>query len=76
KLVMEKYLQNERFLINGKYIIVQKANLVSHENKDVMTMDILAREQLSREDLTDLKKKIETNISKKLIIRSRIIYIP
>ena len=76
KLVMEKYLQNERFLINGKYIIVQKANLVSREDKDVMTMDILAREQLSREDLTDLKKKIETNISKKLIIRSRIIYIP
>ena len=76
KLVMEKYWQNERFLINGKYIIVQKASLASHRNKDVMTMDILAREQLNRADLTSLRKKIETNISKKVVIRARIIYIP
>lgn len=76
KLVMEKYWQNERFLVNGKYLIVQKARVTTQQNKNVMTMDVLAREQLSRDDLTKLRQKIETNISKELVIRARTIYIP
>lgn len=76
KLVMEKYWQNERFLVNGKYLIVQKARVTTQQNKNVMTMDVLAREQLSRDDLTKLRHKVEANISKELVIRARIIYIP
>ena len=73
---MEKSWEKDRFLVNGKYIIVQKALLTTHGHKEIMTMDILAREQLTRDDLTSLKKKIETNFSRELIIRARIIYIP
>ncbi|NIA02659.1 MAG: TIGR00341 family protein [Planctomycetia bacterium] len=76
RIVMEKSWQNDRFLVNGKYIIIQKALLTTHGHKEIMTMDILAREQLTRDDLTSLKKKIETNLSRELIIRARIIYIP
>ena len=76
KIVMEKSWKHERFLVNGKYIIVQKAQINPHEKKEIMTMDILAREQLTREDLTSLRKKIENNFSRKLIIRAKIIYIP
>ena len=76
KIVMEKSWKHERFLVNGKYIIVQKARISTHEHKEIMTMDILAREQLSRQDLTSLRKKIENNFSRKLIIRAKIIYIP
>lgn len=76
KIVMEKSWKHERFLVNGKYIIVQKAHITTHEKKEIMTMDILAREQLTRDDLTSLRKKIENNFSRKLIIRAKIIYIP
>jgi uncharacterized hydrophobic protein (TIGR00271 family) len=76
KIVMEKSWKHERFLVNGKYIIVQKALLSRHRHKDIMTMDILAREQLTRDDLTSLRKKIENNFSRKFIIRAKIIYIP
>ncbi|MFC1630515.1 MAG: TIGR00341 family protein [Arenicellales bacterium] len=76
RLEMEKYWQNERFLVNGKYIIVQQAHLAKRQDKNVMTMDILAREQLNRDDLTRLRKKIERNISRELIVRARILYIP
>jgi len=76
KIVMEKSWKHERFLVNGKYIIVQKARISTHEHKEIMTMDILAREQLSRQDLSSMRKKIENNFSRKLIIRANIIYIP
>jgi hypothetical protein len=39
-------------------------------------MDILAREPLTREDLTAFKKKIQANFNKKLIIRVNMTYIP
>ena len=76
KIVMEKSWQHERFLVNGKYIIIQKALLTTQEHKEIMTMDILAREQLTRDDLTSLRNKIQNNFSRKLILRARIIYIP
>ena len=76
KVVMEKNWKHERFLVNGKYIIVKKAQISTHKKKEIMTIDILAREQLTRDDLTSLKKKIENNFSRKLIIRAKIIYIP
>ena len=38
-------------------------------------MDIMARERLSRDDLDDFKQKVQTNFSRKLVIRANIIYI-
>ena len=74
--VLEKGWRQERFFVNGKYLIVQTAKLTRYRDKNVMTMDILARDVIARDDLTLLKKKIQTHFDKKLIVRAKIIYIP
>jgi uncharacterized hydrophobic protein (TIGR00271 family) len=71
----ERSWQKERFLVNGKYIIVKEAEIVSQRDRKVVLMDILARERLTRDDLNDFKEKIQRNFSKKLVIRANIIYI-
>lgn len=76
KVVIEKSWEHERFLVNGKYIIVQKAQMAPHQGKTVIVMTILARELLTRDDLTRLKEKIEINFPKETIIRVNTIYIP
>ncbi|MCP4406492.1 MAG: TIGR00341 family protein, partial [Gammaproteobacteria bacterium] len=76
KMTVERNWQKERFLVNGKYIIIQKANLSRRGDKQIIMMELLAREHLTREDLTQFREKIQTNFNKKLIIRATIIYIP
>lgn len=76
KRIYEKSWQKERFLVNGKYIIVKKASVNPQGNKQVVLMDILARDLLTRGDLTAFKHKVETNFDKKPTIRANIIYIP
>jgi uncharacterized hydrophobic protein (TIGR00271 family) len=76
KVIVEKNWQKERFLVNGKYIIIQNADLSRRGDKEIVMMDLLAREPLTREDLTEFKRKVQTHFTKKLIIRARIIYIP
>ena len=48
---------------------------VGELNPDIVLMDIMARERLSRDDLDDFKQKVQTNFSRKLVIRANIIYI-
>ena len=74
--VFEKSWRYERFLVNEKYLIIRKAAINHRGDKQVIIMDILAREPLTREDLTAFKKKIQANFDKKLIIRVNMIYIP
>jgi uncharacterized hydrophobic protein (TIGR00271 family) len=74
--VFEKSWQEERFLVHGKYLIVQKARLSTSGDKDVLTVEILVRDQLTRYDLTEFKQKIRHNISENLVIRANVIYIP
>jgi len=76
KRVIERGWKNERFLVNGKYLIVQKARFSRRGDKEVIFMDILARDQLTRADLTVFKQKIQRNFTRKLIIRAKVIYIP
>jgi uncharacterized membrane protein len=71
----EQSWQKERFLVNGKYIIVSKAEILRRGDRDIILMDIMARERLSRDDLDDFKQKVQTNFSRKLVIRANIIYI-
>lgn len=75
KLVFEKSLKTERFLVNGKYIIIQDASISLHGTKKVILMDILARDHLTRDDLNQLKLKIQHHFNTDLIVRSNIIYI-
>ena len=74
--VFAKNWQNERFLVNQKYLIIRDASIFRRGDKRIVLMDILAREPLSRRDLNTFKKKIQTNFSQKLIIRINMYYIP
>lgn len=75
KMVLEKRWKHERFLVNGKYLIVQKADSVREREKLVITMDVLARERLTRADLDLFQKKIQRNYLRRVIIRANVIYI-
>lgn len=74
--LQEQGWQEERFLVNGKYLIIRNAHLSQYGGKDILTMDILAREQLNRFDLAEMKRKISYHFSDELAIRANIIYIP
>ena len=73
---MEQSWKEERFLVHGKYLIINKARLSQSSETDILTMDILAREHLTRSDLAELKRKISYNFSDELVIRANITYIP
>ena len=75
KIRWEQSWQKERFLVNGKYIIVRNAEILHRRDRDIVLMDIMARERLSRDDLDAFKQKVQTNFSRKLVIRANIIYI-
>jgi len=62
--------------VNGKYLIVQNADLIETSRKKILTVEILAREQLNRSDLNEFKRKVKKNFSDDLVIRAKIIYIP
>jgi uncharacterized hydrophobic protein (TIGR00271 family) len=72
----EQSWQDERFLVHGKYLIIKNAHLSEYSNKDILSMDVLARDQLTRSDLAELKRKISYNFSEELVIRANVIYIP
>jgi len=72
----EKSWQEERFLVNEKYLIVKKAQVQDFRDKKLVTMDILTREPLNRNDLTQFKKKVQTHFARRLIININVIYIP
>jgi uncharacterized hydrophobic protein (TIGR00271 family) len=71
----EKNWQIERFFVNGKYLIIQNIRLSKREDRQILFIDILARESLSRKDLNLLKQKIQTNFQEDLVIRAKIEYI-
>ena len=76
KADFEKNWRIERFYVNGKYLIVQNANLIQTGRKKVLTVEILAREQLDRSDLTEFKRKVKKNFPDDLVIRAKLTYIP
>ena len=79
KIIETKQFENawnmERFLVNGKYLIIKNAKLYDNLDHQIITMNILAREPLSRTDLAVFKEKVQGNFSKKIIIRADVNYI-
>lgn len=74
--VLEKNWQKERFLVNDKYLIVQEAELVHQREDDLLFVRVLVREPLTRGDLNQLRKKIQSNFADRLAIRVQVLYIP
>jgi uncharacterized hydrophobic protein (TIGR00271 family) len=74
--VFEKGWQNERFLINGKYIIIESADLRRLGDKKIVVMEIVVRDQLNRDDMEEFKRKIQAYFPDKLIIRAKTTFIP
>jgi uncharacterized hydrophobic protein (TIGR00271 family) len=72
----EQSWEHERFLVNGKYLIVEDAELHKFGKNDVLMVIIQAREQLSRADLTEFRRKVTQNFDDDVVIRAKIVYIP
>ncbi|MCK5529478.1 MAG: TIGR00341 family protein [Kiritimatiellae bacterium] len=75
KQTMERNWKSERFIVDSKYLIVQKATLQKQRHHDVLYIDVLTREPLTRTDLAVLKKKVQMHFNKRLIVRANITYI-
>jgi len=73
---IERAWKVERFLVNGKYIIVDSGNLTPQQGKRILSLHLLAREELDRADFTELKRKIRRNFGEDLVIRTQLTFIP
>ena len=74
-VVNEQAWKKERFLVNGKYLIVRNTRQYRQRDRDVIEMEIHARDTLTRTDLDAFKARIRENFEKKLLIRARVTYI-
>ncbi len=75
-MVLERNWQQERFLINDKYLIIGKAKLIELRGNDMLFVKVLVREPLTRNDLNKLRKKLQANFADTLDIRVEVIFIP
>ena len=73
--VFAKTLKQERYLVNGKYVIISSAKISSYGDTAILNLDLTVRDELSREDFKLLKEKIQQHFNKKLHIRADINYI-
>ena len=73
---MENSWKVERFVVNGKYLIVDGAKLHEFKDSDVLEVELQARELLTRYDLSEFRRKVNQNFGRDLIIRVNITYIP
>ena len=71
----ESAWKKERFLVNGKYLIIKQTKRYKQGDTDVIEMVIVARDNLSRQDLDMLKDKIRSSTDRKLLLRANITYI-
>ena len=74
KIAFESTFKKKRFFVNGKYIIVQKIQLIRISDPKIITAEIVLRSTITRKDLLELKKKVQLHFSDAPIIRVRVIY--
>jgi hypothetical protein len=72
---LESNWRHERFLVGGKYLIVEKADLQRKHDHHILYVDVLAREPVTRDDLEQFKEKVKMHFNRRLIVRVRITYI-
>ncbi|NOQ63839.1 MAG: TIGR00341 family protein [Methyloprofundus sp.] len=74
-IALESLLESSRFLVNGKYIIVNNSRLSFTRGERVIFANILARDEIDRADMIDLKRKIKMHFKEDIIVRVRILYV-
>ena len=75
KYETSQMLVQHRFLINNKYIIVNKARVVFHGSTKILNLNLSVREPLNRDDLETLKEDIQRLFNAKLFIKTQVEYI-
>ena len=75
KYATSQMLVQHRFLVNNKYIIVNKARVVFHGNTKILNLSLSVREPLNRDDLETLKANIQRLFNTKLFIQTQVEYI-
>lgn len=75
-IVLEQNWEKERFLVNDKYLIVERAEIVRQRDEKLLFVRVLVRDPLTRNDLNVLKKKIQSNFAERIVMRMQVIYIP
>jgi len=78
--ILDKYQLNtllvqNRYLVDDKYIIIKRANILHKEDVDVIRLKILVRESLNRKELEMLKKKIQQRAKRKIYLQIETEYI-
>lgn len=71
----EQHIAKDRFLVNGKYVIVSGADVGVIHGQRVLTIDALVREPLNRHDLAVLKRKLLLYFEEDLQVQTRVRYI-
>lgn len=74
-IAFESLMEKNRFLVNGKYMMISNPRLTHSQGERMLHADLLTRDDINRKDLIELKKKIKLNFSGKLTIKVQIIYI-
>lgn len=75
KYQIAKMLKEHRFLVNNKYIIINKATVSFHSDVKVLDLNLLVRESLNRNDLEELKRDLQQLFNTKLHVRAQVEYI-
>ena len=74
--VFEQRIAKDRFLVNGKYVLIRRAELGrAGGGKRSLRMVLLAREPLDRQDLERLKEKIQLYFEEDLVVQTSIRYV-
>lgn len=74
--ILEKRWTKERFLVNGKYVIVDNADLRWQGGKKVLIMEVILRDLMTREDMKAFNKKLHIYFPGKMVFRIKTVYIP
>jgi uncharacterized hydrophobic protein (TIGR00271 family) len=72
---LEKNWEKERFLVNGKYLIVYQTVMHKFKDSKILNVEIHAREQLNRSDLNEFRRKVKKNFGDDIVIRAQVAYI-
>ena len=72
---LEASWEKERFLVNGKYLIVHKTKMQRFQKSQILDVQIHAREELNRSDLNEFRRKIKRNFGDDIVIRAQVSYI-